>query len=132
MISNELIMRGAAGDMDAKNILLEENKGLIYMVVNKFRHRGTDMEDLFQIASLGFLKALERFDATLGLCFSTYAVPVMIGEIKRYLRDNGPIKVSRSYRTVSIRAEALREKIIKEKGAEPSVSELANQLGIEN
>ncbi|MBR6729497.1 MAG: sigma-70 family RNA polymerase sigma factor [Clostridia bacterium] len=131
MISNELIRRGASGDALAKEVLLRENQGMIYMVVNKFRHRGVETEDLFQIAAIGFLKAIERFDTTLGLQFSTYAIPVMIGEIKRYLRDNGPIKVSRRYRELAIKAEVLREKTLKETGKEPTICELAASLMVE-
>ena len=131
MISNELISRAAAGDATAKDTLLRENQGMIFMVVNKFRHRGVETEDLFQIAAMGFLKAINRFDTTLGLQFSTYAIPVMLGEIKRYLRDNGPIKVSRRYRELAIKAEGLREKLLKETGTEPTVHELSALLSVE-
>jgi len=109
---------------------LIHNKGLIYAVVNRFLHRGVEEDDLFQIASIGFLKAQERFDESLGLKFSTYAVPVMVGEIKRYLRDNGPVKVSRNYKTLAQKAIFLREQRIKETGIEPTVTELAGNLSI--
>ncbi len=107
---------------------LIHNKGLIYAIVNRFLHRGVEEDDLFQIASIGLLKAQERFDESLGLKFSTYAVPVMIGEIKRYLRDNGPVKVSRNYKILAQKATYLREQCIKETGIEPTITELSDRL----
>lgn len=98
MVTYELIKSGANGDLAAKEQLIRENTGLIYMVVGKFVNRGLEKEDLYQIAVIGFLKAIDQFNPLLGMQFSTYAVPMMMGEIRRFLRDNGPLKVSRSYK----------------------------------
>ncbi|MBE7022593.1 MAG: SigB/SigF/SigG family RNA polymerase sigma factor [Ruminococcaceae bacterium] len=131
MTAYELLKRAAAGDKEAKEQLVKENSGMIYLVVNRFRHRGAEPDDLFQVASIGFLKALERFDVSLGLQFSTYAIPVMMGEVKRYLRDNAPIKVSRSYKELSGKAALLREQLMQKSGQEPTLKELATALNVE-
>ncbi len=127
----DLINRSKQGDTYAREQLIHENTGLIYMVVSRFKNRGAEAEDLFQIASMGLLKAIDNFDNRLGLQFSTYAVPMMMGEIRRHLRDTGPIKVSRSYKTLASKAAALREQLIKEKGEEPAVSEIAARLSVD-
>lgn len=127
---NKLIMSGAAGDKEALEELFYANKGLIYLVVNRFKHNNEDAEDLFQIASIGFIKALKRYDPNLGHQFSTYAVPVMMGEIKRYLRDNGPVKVSRIYKETALKAEKLRMEMLQKNQNEPTLKELANAMSI--
>ena len=101
---------------------IRENTGLIYMVVGRFKNRGVEADDLFQLAAMGLLKAMKNFDHSLGLQFSTYAVPMMMGEIRRHLRDTGPIKVSRSYKTLASKAAALREQLVKEKGGRTHIT----------
>ncbi len=127
----DLINRSTQGDTYAREQLIRENTGLIYMVVSRFKNRGTEAEDLFQIAAVGLLKAIEKFDSRLGLQFSTYAVPMMMGEIRRHLRDTGPMKVSRRYKTLASKATGVRERLIKENGAEPTISEIATQLSVD-
>lgn len=127
----DLINRCNKGDAYARELLIRENTGLIYMVVNRFKDRGAETDDLFQIASIGLLKAIENFDCNLGLQFSTYAVPMMMGEIRRHFRDTGPIKVSRSYKTLASKAATLREHLLKETGREPTVSEIAENLSVD-
>jgi len=131
MYTEELLKQGAEGNTAAQEQLLLENKGLIYMVVSRFKYHTQELDDLYQIASIGFLKALKRFDFSLNLSFSTYAIPVMMGEVKRYLRDNQPIKISRSYKEITARAQKIRELMIQKNGIEPTMQELAEQLKIE-
>ena len=128
--NTELIKRIAAGDETARKRLVEENMGLVHSVVGHFLKRGAESEDLFQIGCVGLVRAAERFDVKFDVRFSTYAVPMIIGEIKRFLRDDGIIKISRSVKELSKKANELREKIIKETGREPRVSELAEKLGV--
>ena len=92
---NELIQRVQNGDKEALGLLVDENAGLIWSIVRRFNNRNYELEDLFQIGSIGFIKAAKNFDFSFQTQFSTYAVPMIIGEIKRFIRDNGPIKVSR-------------------------------------
>jgi len=113
-----------------KEQLIQDNIGLIYMVINRFRYRCSDRDDLFQTAAIGLLKAIDAFNPTYGVCFSTYAVPVMLGEVKRYLRDNTSIKVSRSYKTLATKALALRQEITEKYGHEPTIGHLANILQV--
>ena len=103
-----LIQRSHEGDEEAKAQLVEENTGLIWCIVKRFRGRGTEAEDLFQIGSIGLLKAIDKFDLSYDVRFSTYAVPMISGEIKRFLRDDGMIKVSRSLKETAVRACACR------------------------
>ncbi len=128
MHTYELIKAGAKGDDSAVEQLILENNGLIFMVVKRFYGRGLDREDLYQLAVIGFLKAMQKFDTNLGVQFSTYAVPMMMGEIRRYFRDNGPIKVSRSQKTLATKAAAIRERLLSTTGREPSVSQIAAEL----
>ena len=92
----KLIMKAQQGDEIAKEVLVEENIGLVWSLVKRFGGRGYELEDLFQIGSIGLLKSIEKFDLSYNVKFSTYAVPMIVGEIKRFLRDDGMIKVSRS------------------------------------
>ena len=131
MVTYDLLKRCASGDELARQQLILDNNGLLYMVVGRFRNRGVDSEDLYQLAAIGLLKAAEHFNAELGMQFSTYAVPMMMGEIRRYLRDNGPMKVSRSYKTLAFKAAGVREHLIKIKGTEPTLSEIAAHLSVE-
>ncbi len=130
MVSFDLIQKGAAGDWEAKEKIVEENIGLIYMVANKFKNRSTEKEDLFQLAAIGLLKAMNNFNPSLGLQFSTYAVPLMMGEIRRFLRDNGPVHISRSCKELASKATILRESLVKETGQEPTITELAGKLSV--
>ena len=129
--TEELIRRSQDGDKEARETLIEENMGLVHHVVKRFLGRGVEAEDLFQIGSIGLLKAADRFDLSFGVRFSTYAVPMIAGEIKRFLRDDSMIKVSRSLKELAVKAARLREQILMERGEEPGVEELARRLKVE-
>lgn len=124
------IKRAQAGDTVAKEQLLQENSGLIWSVVRRFSGRG-EQEDLYQIGAIGLLKCIEKFDFSYDVKFSTYAVPMIMGEIKRFLRDDGTVKVSRSLKELSCRAKRLQEKILKEENRELTLQEMANRLEVE-
>ena len=126
-----LIQKSHEGDKEARARLVEENTGLVWCVVKRFYNRGVEMEDLFQIGTIGLLKAIDKFDLNYDVKFSTYAVPMITGEIKRFLRDDGMIKVSRSLKELSYKAYICREKLQERFGREPSVTELAGELGVE-
>ena len=126
-----LIQKSHEGDKEARARLVEENTGLVWCVVKRFYNRGVEMEDLFQIGTIGLLKAIDKFDLNYDVKFSTYAVPMITGEIKRFLRDDGMIKVSRSLKKLSYKAYLCREKLQERFGREPSVTELAGELGVE-
>ena len=123
-----LIGRAHQGDKEARDTLFEENTGLIYSVARRFLGRGVEMEDLFQIGSIGLLKAVDKFDPAFEVKFSTYAIPMILGELKRFFRDDGLIKVSRSIKENQHRVYLAREKIEKELGREPSLKEIAEML----
>lgn len=125
-----LIGRAHQGDKVARDKVYEENIGLIYSVVKRFAGRGVEAEDLFQIGSIGLLKAVDKFDTSFEVKFSTYAVPMIIGEIRRYLRDTGIIKVSRSLKESQYRVFKIREDLEKKLGREPSVTELTEAAEI--
>ena len=129
--TEELIRRSQDGDKAARDTLIEENMGLIHHVAKRFLGRGVEAEDLFQIGAIGLLKAVDRFDLGFGVRFSTYAVPKIAGEIRRFLRDDSMIKVSRSLKELAVKAARLREQLLMERGAEPGVEELAGRLGVE-
>ena len=129
--TEELIRRSQDGDKAARDILIEENIGLIHHVVKRFLGRGVEAEDLFQIGAVGLVKAVDRFDLSFGVRFSTYAVPMIAGEIKRFLRDDSMIKVSRSLKELAVKAARLREQLLMERGEEPGVDELAERLRVE-
>ena len=124
----EWIRLAQAGDAAAKDNLLQENSGLIWSVVGRFRGRG-EPEDLYQIGAIGLLKCIEKFDFSYDVKFSTYAVPMITGEIKRFLRDDGMLKVSRSLKELGLRINAAREHHRKLCGTEPTLSQLAEELG---
>ena len=126
-----LIERSHMGDKLAREQLVEENTGLIWSIVRKFYGRGVDLEDLYQIGSIGLLKAIERFDPSYHVKFSTYAVPMILGEIKRFLRDDGLIKVSRSYKELAYKAAKAKEKYMETNMREPGVTELSEILQVE-
>ena len=129
--TEELIRRSQDGDKAARDTLIEENMGLIHHVAKRFLGRGVEAEDLFQIGAIGLLKAVDRFDLGFGVRCSTYAVPMIAGEIRRFLRDDSMIKVSRSLKELAVKAARLREQLLMERGAEPGVEELAGRLGVE-
>ena len=126
-----LIQRSHEGDEKARTQLVEENVGLIWCVVKRFYGRGTDPEDLFQIGSIGLLKAIDKFDLSYDVKFSTYAVPMISGEIKRFLRDDGMIKVSRSLKELAYKAYVLKEQMQEQLNREPTIEELAEELQVE-
>lgn len=127
----ELIKKSQSGDSEAKERLVEHNLGLIRSVLKGFLNRGHDIEDLFQIGSIGLLKAIDKFDDSFDVKFSTYAVPMIIGEIKRFLRDDGIIKVSRSLKQVAGMAKFAQENLYKVLGREPTIQEISDEIGIE-
>ena len=125
----ELISRAKNGDKAAREQIIEENLGLVRSIVYKFSNRGYESEDLFQIGCMGIVKAVDKFDTTYNVRFSTYAVPMIMGEIKRFMRDDGIIKVSRSLKELSAKAFAVKEKAEKELGKSVSISEISERLG---
>lgn len=128
--NEELITRAQKGDNVAKEILLEENSGLIWSVAKRFMGRGTEMDDLYQLGCLGFIKAIDGFDQAFGTQFSTYAVPKISGEIRRFLRDDGAVKVSRGIKEKAAVIKSARNKMILSLGREPSLQELAETTGL--
>ena len=126
-----LIQRSHDGDEKAREQLVEENTGLVWCIVKRFFGRGTDSEDLFQIGSIGLLKAIDKFDLNYDVKFSTYAVPMISGEIRRFLRDDGMIKVSRSLKETAYKAFLARERLQKKYNREPTMEELAAELEVE-
>ena len=134
MEERELFIRAQRGEKEAKEQLFEKHTGLVYHVVKRFAGRsgmgGIETEDLFQIGAMGLVKAIEKFDPDYGVCFSTYAVPVIMGEIRRFLRDDGMIKVSRSIKQSAARLGGIREDFWQRMGREPTLSELAKESGL--
>ncbi|NLV15698.1 MAG: SigB/SigF/SigG family RNA polymerase sigma factor [Syntrophomonadaceae bacterium] len=126
-----LIKEAQSGSQDAKETLFQANVGLIYLVMERFKGSRTEYEDLFQVGSIGLVKAIERFDVSYEVRFSTYAVPMIIGEIKRFLRDDGMVKVQRSLKEVYYRIKWAQEKIRAETEREPTINEIAELLGLE-
>lgn len=118
------------GDKKARDTLIEENMGLVWCIVKRFQNRGVELEDLVQIGSIGLIKAVDKFNAEYNVQFSTYAVPMIAGEIKRFLRDDGMLKVSRSLKELAAKAYSLREILEKQLGYEPTVTQLAEELEV--
>ncbi len=125
----ELICRSQEGDASATEALVEENSGLIWSVARRFLGRGAEADDLYQLGCLGFLKAVDGFDLEYGTQFSTYAVPKIAGEIRRFLRDDGAIKVSRSLKEQSVTIKATRNRLTTALGREPTIQEISRQTG---
>ncbi len=125
-----LIARSQAGESEAREVLIENNLGLVRHIVRRFSGRGYDLEDLFQIGAIGLIKAIDKFDLSLGLKFSTYAVPMITGEIKRFIRDDGPVKVSRTIKENGMKVKLARQRLQAEKGREPTLQEIADQTGL--
>lgn len=129
--TTDLIVRAQKGDDQAKTALLENNLPLIKSIVKRYQNKQIEYEDLVQLGTLGFIKALNNFDVKFGVRFSTYAVPMIAGEIKRYIRDNGAIKVSRSIKAQNQKINAFIEEYRQEKQREPTVSEIAQKLSLD-
>ena len=129
--NSQLILLAKDGDKDAMNILIERNLPLVSSISKKFLNRGYDYEDIFQIGSIGLVKAIKNFDNKYNVKFSTYAVPMIIGEIKRFIRDDGMIKVSRNVKSLARKIHFDREILTKKLGREPSVDELSEYAGID-
>ncbi len=125
----ELIARSQAGDMEAKETLVEENSGLIWSVTRRFLGRGAEPEDMYQLACVGFLKAVDGFDLEFGTQFSTYAVPKIAGEIRRFLRDDGAVKVSRGIKERAASIKSARSQMTNTLGREPTIGEIAEHTG---
>lgn len=127
--TEELIAQSQAGDKSAGECLIEENTGLIWSVARRFLGRGTEADDLYQLGCVGFLKAVQGFDLEFGTQFSTYAVPKIAGEIRRYLRDDGAVKVSRGIKERAAAIKNVRNDLVNLLGREPTVSELSDATG---
>ncbi len=126
----DLFGRLHAGERGAREKLVSGNLRLVLSVIQRFQNRGEYVDDLFQVGCIGLMKAIDNFNLSLNVRFSTYAVPMIIGEIRRYLRDNNPIRVSRSLRDVAYKALQIRDALVAELGREPSVAEIAAALGL--
>ncbi len=125
----KLIEMAHEGDKAARDQLVTENFGLIWSIVRRFMGRGYEPEDLFQIGCIGIMKAIDKFDMSYEVKFSTYAVPMITGEIKRFLRDDGIIKVSRSIKEMALKVKRVREELVFRFGREPTVEEIADEIG---
>jgi len=126
-----LLTRAQAGDREAREVLVEKNLGLVHHIVKRFLGRGYEAEDLFQIGSIGLMKAIDKFDLTYEVKFSTYAVPMIAGEIKRFLRDDGMVKVSRTLKENGIKVRQAADEISKQLGRDATVSEISQVTGID-
>lgn len=126
----ELLRKARSGDAAAREELINCNLRLVLSVIQRFQNRGETMDDLFQVGVIGLIKAIDNFNLDLDVKFSTYAVPMCIGEIRRFLRDDNPVRVSRSMRDTAYKAMQIKEKLINENQKEPTVEEIAKELGI--
>lgn len=127
----ELIKKAQEEDLQARDMVVEGNLKLVLSVIKKFNNRGENLDDLFQVGAMGLIKAVDNFDFSHGVKFSTYAVPMIIGEIRRYLRDNSKIRVSRSLKDIAYKALQFKEKYLMEHAEEPSVEVIAKALNLE-
>lgn len=127
----QLLHLAQEGDEAAREKLVNCNLKLIFNLVQRFAHRGYELEDLFQIGTIGLIKAIDKFDFSYGVKFSTYAVPMIIGEIRRFLRDDHPIKVPRSYKELVYKVNRAREQLSAALGREPTIGEIAEEIGVE-
>lgn len=127
---NELLAKTKEGDLKAREELISGNLRLVLSVIQRFGNRGEPVDDLFQVGCVGLIKAIDNFDTSHEVKFSTYAVPMIIGEIRRYLRDNSSIRVSRSMRDTAYKVLQVKEKLMAEKQREPTMDEIAKELGI--
>lgn len=127
----DLILRAQKGDEVAKNILIEQNSPLVKSVIKRFKHKGLEYDDLYQLGCMGFLKAINNFDASFNVRFSTYVVPMIIGEIKRFLRDDGSIKVSRAIKSLNLQITKFIEEYTKQNSSKPCLSQIAEKFNID-
>ena len=132
MYENDIqaIKKAQAGDKFELEKLIKQNNGLIWSIVKRFNGRGHDIEDLYQIGCMGFIKSIKRFDTNFEVKLSTYAVPYMIGEIKRHIRDDGPIKVSRSIKELGIKIREIQREYLNKKGEEITIEQISKELKI--
>lgn len=126
-----LIKESKEGNLDARNQVVEGNIKLVLSVIKKFNNRGEDLDDLFQVGALGLIKAIDNFDFSHGVKFSTYAVPMIIGEIRRYLRDNSKIRISRSLKDIAYKTLQYKDEFLVKNHREPTTEEVAKHLGVE-
>lgn len=127
----ELVLRAQSGDQDAKEVLTQENSPLIKSLIKRFRDKGVEYDDLFQIGFIGFLKAINNFKTEFGVKFSTYVVPMVIGEIKRFMRDDGAIKVSRALKSLNIQINRFIEQFSSKNQRKPTIEEIAKEFQVE-
>lgn len=126
--TRELLIKSQAGDKNAREKLINCNLRLVLSVIQRFGNRGENPDDLFQVGCIGLMKAIDHFDVSQGVQFSTYGVPMIIGEVRRFLRDNNSVRVSRSMRDTAYKAIQCKEKMTAEKGREPTIEEIAEEL----
>ena len=126
----EKLKRAALGDKTARDEIIEENLPLVHYVARRFRDRGAEYEDLYQYGCIGLVKAVDRFDPSYNVRFSTYAVPIIMGEIRRFLRDDGPVHVSRTIHDNAVRIEKCRQAFLRDAGREPTLEEISRDTGI--
>lgn len=128
--TNALLVRAHEGDKAARDQLVQDNLGLVWSIVRRFSGRGQELEDLFQIGVIGLMKAIDKFDLSFDVKLSTYAVPMISGEIKRFLRDDGMVKVSRGLKETASKVYAIRERMEKHSGREPTLEEISEEIGV--
>ena len=128
---DELFIKIKNGDKDARDIFIKGNLRLVLSVIQRFSNRGENPDDLFQVGCIGLIKAIDNFDTSVGVQFSTYAVPMIIGEVRRFLRDEGPLRVSRSLKDTAYKALRAKERFISEHMREPTISEIAKDIDAE-
>lgn len=128
---NELLIKIKKGDIEAREKFIQGNLRLVLSVIQRFYNRGENIDDLFQIGCVGLIKAIDNFDITQEVQFSTYGVPMIIGEIRRYLRDNNSIRVSRSIRDLAYKVLQVKERVIRQTGKEPTIEEISKELRVE-
>ena len=128
--TEELLTSSKSGNMDARELLVKENAGLIWSVARRFTGRGVELDDLYQLGCLGFIKAIDGFDLSYGTQFSTYAVPKIAGEIRRFLRDDGSVKVSRCIKEQAAAIATKRAKLMQLLGRDPTIQEISDHTGI--
>lgn len=126
----ELLKRARQGDNDARDELIQGNLRLVLSVIQRFMGRGESADDLFQVGCIGLIKAIDNFDISMDVRFSTYAVPMITGELRRFLRDNAPVRVSRSLRDLAYKAMQAKDKLTAEKGCEPRIEDIAAAVGV--
>lgn len=125
-----LIAKSQQGDKEAREVLIEKNLGLVHAIIRRFVGRGVEAEDLFQIGTIGLIKAIDHFDLSYDVKFSTYAVPLISGEIKRFLRDDGPVKVSRTLKEQAMKINLIRQKLQGALGRDPTLQELSKEAAL--